>query len=141
MAGSEFEYEHRVTYADCTVGNHVYYGRYLQILEAARGAHFREMGHSLTDWQERGYIFPVCECHLRYRAPARYDDVLRVKVRVVFARGVRLNFAYEVNTPEGEWILEGETLHACTGLNERPRRLPEALLEAVGEVSGTGGGH
>lgn len=45
-----FRYRHRVTYADCTVGNHIYYGRYLDLLEAARGEWFRSMGKSFDEW-------------------------------------------------------------------------------------------
>ena len=35
MPASTFQHQHRVSYADCTLGNHVYYGRYLDLLEEA----------------------------------------------------------------------------------------------------------
>jgi acyl-CoA thioesterase FadM len=39
MASAEvFQHHLRVTASDCTVGNHVYYSRYLDWLEAARWA-------------------------------------------------------------------------------------------------------
>ena len=41
-------------------------------------------------------IFPVCECRLRYRAPARYDDVLDICVWITRAKGVRLNVAHRI---------------------------------------------
>ncbi|EEF57182.1 hypothetical protein Cflav_PD0189, partial [Pedosphaera parvula Ellin514] len=41
MAGQLYRHSYRVTYADCTVGNHIYYSRYLNLLEAARGEFFR----------------------------------------------------------------------------------------------------
>ena len=31
----------------------------------------------------------------------------------------------------GKLILEGETFHVCTGLDEKPKRLPEALAEKL----------
>lgn len=65
---------YRVTYADCTVGNHIYYGRYLELLEAARGELFRTAGRTFAEWQAAGVIFPVIEVQLRYRAAARYED-------------------------------------------------------------------
>ncbi len=37
MEDFTFQYQHRVVYAECTVGTHVYYARYLDMLEAARG--------------------------------------------------------------------------------------------------------
>ena len=36
-----FRHHHRVTYAECTIGDHVYHSRYLDLLEAARGEFMR----------------------------------------------------------------------------------------------------
>jgi acyl-CoA thioester hydrolase len=140
IATLPFRYQHRVTYAECTLGNHIYYARYLDLLEAARGAFFRNAGASLLSWQERSTIFPVLECHLRYKFPARYDDVLTIDVWPIAIEHVRLNFAYRITNQADTLILEGETFHACAGLNEKPKRLPEELagrlrpyLPTVGE--------
>ena len=131
MAAATFRYQHRVTYAECTVGNHIYYARYLDLLEAARGAFLRELGASFLHWQERDMIFPVVECHLRYKAPARYDDVLTVEVWLAAVERVRLNFAYRITNQANGLILEGETFHVCAGLNEKPKRLPEELADRL----------
>jgi acyl-CoA thioesterase FadM len=40
---------------------------------------------------------------------------------------VRLNFGYRVTKDAATAILEAETFHVCTGLNEKPKRLPEEL--------------
>jgi acyl-CoA thioester hydrolase len=127
-----FRHPHRVTYADCTVGNHVYYGNFLQLLEAARGEFFRHLGATLLQWQERGVIFPVLECSLRYKAPARYDDVLLIEVWPTMAERIRLNFAHRITNEAGKLILEAETQHVCANLNDKPRRLPEELIAALG---------
>jgi acyl-CoA thioester hydrolase len=131
MSPPSFCYSHRVTYADCTLGNHVYYARYLNLLEAARGAFFRELGLSFIALQERGIIFPVIECRLRYKTPARYDDVISITVRPTEAEKIRLNFGYHITNATGKTILEGETLHVCTNLTDKPIRLPEDLLEKL----------
>jgi acyl-CoA thioester hydrolase len=128
---SVFHHRHRVTYSECTVGNHIYYARYLDLLEDARGEFFRHLGTPFLDWQERDVIFPVIECHVRYKAPARYDQVLVIELWVDLAQGVRLNFGYRVLGDGGVVIVEAETQHVCTGLNEKPKRLPEPLLELL----------
>jgi YbgC/YbaW family acyl-CoA thioester hydrolase len=122
-----FQYHHRVTYAECTVGNHIYYGRYLDLLEAARGEFWRSLGKSFLDWQTEGVIFPVLEARLRYHAPARYDDPLIIAVTVRRAERVRLDFAYVITHADSRRIAEAETFHVCAGLNDKPRRLPEEL--------------
>ena len=47
-----FRYTHRVTYAECTVGNHIYHSRYLDLLEAARGEFIRSLGRPVLELQE-----------------------------------------------------------------------------------------
>lgn len=122
-----FAYSHRVTYADCTIGNHIYYGRYLELLEAARGEFLRSLGTSFLEWQLQGFAFPVTECSLRYKVPAQYDDRLSTELVVTEAVGARVNFAYKIFNQAGALVLEAETFHACTGLNGKPRRLPQSL--------------
>ncbi len=127
MTPARFSHSLRITYADCTVGNHVYYSRYLDLLESARGEFFRHLGRTFLSWQEGGFLFPVIECQLRYHAAARYDDLVSVEVQVLQAEGVRLGFGYRVVREDGCVLVQGETRHVCTGLEERPKRLPAEL--------------
>lgn len=131
MANEIFRHLHRVTYSECAPGNHVYYARYLDVLEEARGEFFRHVGLTFLQLQERDTLLPVVECHLRYRAAARYDDVLTVELWPAAATKVRLNFAYRLRNQRGTLILEAETCHVCARLNERPQRLPEELRERL----------
>ena len=126
-----FRYTHRVTYAECTVGDHIYHSRYLDLLEAARGEFMRASGWTVRQWQERDCIFPVIEARLRYKFPARYDDVLTIEVWPTLMERVRLNFGHRVLNQQGKLILEAETFHACTTRAEKPRRLPEELAAAL----------
>ncbi|HEX9046177.1 MAG TPA: thioesterase family protein [Verrucomicrobiae bacterium] len=123
-----FRYLHRVTYAECTIGDHIYHSRYLDILEAARGEFMRALGRTVLECQDDDCIFPVIEARLRYKFPARYDDVLTVAVWLTRAEGVRLNFAHRVTNQENKLILEAETFHCCTTRSEKPKRLPADLL-------------
>ena len=127
MAAQIFRHQHRVHYAECTVGNHVYYARYLDWLEIARGEFFRHLGAPFLQWQEKDTIFPVVECRLRYKAPARYDDLLTIELWLTALETIRMNFAYRIIGQSQTEIFEGSTLHVCTGLNEKPKRLPPEL--------------
>ena len=133
VSGRIFRHTYRVVYADCTIGNHIYYARYLNILEAARGEFFRELGVPLLELQAQDIIFPVVECHPRYKSPARYDDVLTIELWTTLVQGARLNFGFRILREEKILILEGETFHVCTGLSEKPKRVPEELAEKFEE--------
>jgi acyl-CoA thioester hydrolase len=127
-----FRHLHRVSYAECTVGDHIYHSRYLDLLEAARGEYMRAAGATVLEWQERDCIFPVIEARLRYKFPARYDDLLTIEVWPTLLERVRLNFGHRVLNQAGKLILEAETCHVCTTRAEKPRRLPEELAAALG---------
>jgi acyl-CoA thioester hydrolase len=131
MAGSVFQHTHRVVYAECTVGNHVYYSRYLDILEAARGEFFRQLGSPLRQLQEAGSIFPVIGLDISYKAPARYDDVLTVEVWITELGGVRLTFAFRVLSASAVLLAEGQTRHICATPDEKPKRLPKDLMDLL----------
>ena len=131
MTVGTFRHAHRVSYAECTVGNHVYHSRYLDLLEAARGDFIRSLGPTVLHWQEKDVIFPVIEARLRFKSPARYDDLLAIEVWPTLIERVRLNFGHRVTNQHGKLVLEAETFHACTGIDEKPKRLPEELAEKL----------
>jgi acyl-CoA thioester hydrolase len=126
-----YVHRHRVHYAECTLGNHIYYARYLDLLETARGEMFRQLGQPFLHWQEQGFLFPVLEVHLRYRHPARYDDELDLALWLTRLDRVRLNFGCSIRNQRGELVLDGETWHVCTSLEEKPRRLPPELAASL----------
>jgi acyl-CoA thioester hydrolase len=126
MDSRVFEYRYRVTYRDCTVGNHVYYARYLDILEAARGQCFRDLGITFLGWQGREITFPVLECHITYQRPAAYDDELLIRTTVE-GGGARLIFRHQAHDHEGRPVFTAYTEHVCANLAGKPRRLPPEL--------------
>jgi acyl-CoA thioester hydrolase len=131
MTPRPFRHRHRVTYSECTVGDHVYYGRYLDILEEARGELFRAAGVSFLQLQTSGVCFPVVECALKYRSPAHYDDLLDIEVWITRLGGVRLNFAYRVSLANGPLVLEAHSHHVCTTPDQKPKRIPGELNQQL----------
>jgi len=126
-----FVYTHRVSYAECTVGDHIYHSRYLDLLEAARGEFLRALGSPVVALQNADCIFPVIEARVRYKFPARYDDSLAIEVWLTELGKVRLNFGHRILNQDGKLILEAETYHACTSRAEKPKRLPPELVEKL----------
>ncbi len=131
MSAQVFCHRHRVGYAECTVGNHIYYARYLDLLEEARGEFFRALSLTLLELQQRDLIFPVVECQIQYRAPARYDDVLAIEVRLTELGRVKLRFGYRVLNQDNTLVVEASTTHACTSAHGKLKRLPAELTLAL----------
>lgn len=128
MSHQTFVHSHRVTYSECTIGNHIYYARYLDLLEEARGEFFRALGLTFQQLHDRDTLLPVIEARLRYKGAARYDDVLRIEVWLTELEGVRVNFAYRVLGAANRPLVAGSTWHACTSTADKLKRLPEELV-------------
>lgn len=131
MPPISFVHRRRITYAECTVGNHVYYARYLDLLEEARGEFFRALGRPLLQLQAEGIAFPVRACRLCYEAPARYDDVVAIELWLIELDRLWLKFGFTVGREPGEVLVTGQTDHICASIEEKPRRMPRDLLAAL----------
>jgi acyl-CoA thioester hydrolase len=131
MPESVFQHTHRVVYAECTAGNHVYYSRYLEMLEEARGEFLRQLGCSALQWQQADVAFPVIGLEISYKSPARYDDLLTLELWVAEMGGVRLNVGFRILNANGALLAEGVTRHICATTNEKPKRLPKELIESL----------
>lgn len=132
MIHEVFNCTHRVSYAECTVGNHVYHSRFLDILERARGEFFRSLNCSLLQLQEEDAVFAVTRCELKFRAMARYDDLLTVELWLTQLGRARFSCAGRISNASGDVLFESATHLGCTTREGRPRRLPGPLVAALG---------
>lgn len=117
----------RVRYAETDRMGVVYYANYFVWFEIGRVETFRQMGFSYKEMEEKDDCWAVvAEVHCRYMKPAFYDDLVRIRTRVVESRSRTLRFGYEIRREAtGELLATGETLHViCDGKN-RPKALPE----------------
>lgn len=123
-----------VSYGETDAMGVVYYGNYPHWFERSRGKFLRERGMSYADVEKRGFLLPVREMSVRYLAPARYDEHIRVRTGVSDWRRASVEFVYEVYGPPeaGRLICVGSTLHACVNPEGRPVAVPEWLRKACG---------
>ena len=123
-------HEQRVIFGDTDQMGVVYYANYLRYFEAARAAFLRSFGKSHADLDAWGVALPVIEAHCEYRMPARYEDLLHVRVVVGEVRGASLRFDYRV-LRDSALLADGFTRHAVIGPDGRPRRMPPEFRAIV----------
>ncbi|MBU1002152.1 MAG: acyl-CoA thioesterase [Proteobacteria bacterium] len=127
---SETWYQHRVSYGETDAMQVLYYAEYLHLFERSRSQFIRERGMSYNTVEERGIFLPVREAQARYRRPARYDDLLQVRVGISDWGRASVTFSYEVYDESRETLLTtGMTQHACTSTEGRPVKVPDWLRE------------
>lgn len=123
------EIEIRVRYQETDGQGIVHHANYLTWFEQGRVELLRAAGHSYKELEERGVFLVVAEAQIRYFAPARFDDLLRLKTTTVRAKGARIQHHYELRRGD-EMLAEAETTVACIDKQGRVCRLP-AWLRSV----------
>ena len=116
----------RVRYAETDRMGLLHHANYLVYFEQARTELLRSHGLSYKDLEDQGYLLVLTKIEVRYRWPARYDDVLTVKTTVMRTTTVRIDHRYEVFC-EGRLLAEGTSTLACVDREGRPQALPEYL--------------
>ncbi len=122
----------RVRYAETDQMGVVYHANYLIWFEVGRVELLRSLGIPYQRLeQEFDCLIAVVGAELRYRSPARYDDEIGVRTRLVLLRGSLLKIQYQVVRLADEKLLcEGETTHVVVSRGMERRKLPEPY-EAV----------
>lgn len=131
MSKQEITVDIRVRYAETDAMGVLHHAQYPVYFELARTELLREQGGSYRDMEAGGYFLVVAEMSLKFRRPARYDDVLSVTVRSVTVSPVKLIHEYEVRR-DGELLTEGRTVLACVDRAGRVQRMPDELVQLAG---------
>lgn len=122
--------EIRVRYAETDQMGVVYHGSYLPWLEQARIHLLDTLGVPYRELEADGFLLPVLEAHLKYKAPARFDDRVAVTARIPDPGNLKIRITYEVRRGEN-LLAEAWTLHAFINRAGRPVRPPLRLVEAL----------
>jgi acyl-CoA thioester hydrolase len=123
----------RVRYAETDQMGVVYHANYLIWFEVGRVELMRAMGfeYKAMETEDDCHIV-VAEAHCRYDKPAHYDEVLRVRSRVIEWRNRIVKFSYEIFRDADDTLLAtGHTTHVICGSNGRPKLLPAKYRDAL----------
>ena len=90
----------------------VYYGNYLTYFEVGRVEFLRQQGLAMSEVDQRVHL-PVVEALVRFRKPARLDDLLEVRCWVSERKRASFRFGYELVNESAQTVATGSTLHAC----------------------------
>lgn len=111
-------HEVRVQYVDTDQGGVVHHAAYLRFLEAARVELLRARGIDYRRFElEVGKALPVAEARVRYRRPARFDDLLSIETWIGVINRAKIRFDSRIWRGE-ELLCEAEITCACVLLSE-----------------------
>ena len=130
--GFRFATDLTVRFSETDAQGIVHNSVYLVWFEVARIEYLARFDGGYPALREQGIEATTIESHVRYRAPVRFADRLRVRARCGGIRGARFRFDYLIEREDGVPVADGWTAHACVDATSlRPTRMPAWLLEAI----------
>lgn len=122
----------RVRYAETDQMGVVYHSNHLIWFEVGRVELMRALGFDYKQMEIRDdtYIV-VADVHCRYHHPARYDELLTVRTRILEAKSRTLKFGYELfRQPDNKLLANGHTVHVACNRAGQVKHFPDKYKQA-----------
>ena len=111
----------------------VYHSNYLVWCEVGRTELIRQRGRSYAEIETLGVGLAVSDASLRFHAPARYDDLIRVTTTLADVRSRSMRFDYTISLAErGTKLVTASTTLIGLDGDGRIARLPNVLRSTLG---------
>ncbi|MEZ6034744.1 MAG: thioesterase family protein [Planctomycetaceae bacterium] len=117
----------RVRYSETDAMGFLHHSNYLCYFEIGRTELFRAQGGNYRRMEELGLYFVVARMQVRYRRPARYDDLLTLKTEISRLTPAKLEHHYCL-LRESEILAEADSILACVNRAGEVQRIPEDLV-------------
>jgi acyl-CoA thioester hydrolase len=119
--------EIRVRYNETDAMGFLHHSNYLCYFEVGRTELFRAQGGSYRRMEELKLYFVVARIDVRYRRPARYDDLLTLHTEIARVTPAKLEHSYRLFRGE-ELLAEANSVIACVNEAGEVQRIPEDLV-------------
>jgi acyl-CoA thioester hydrolase len=116
----------RVRYAETDRMGLLHHANYLVFFEQGRTELLRSQGLAYKDLEDQGTLLVLTRIQVRYKNPARYDDLLTLRTTVVRTTMVKIEHRYEL-LRDGLLLAEGESTLGCIDRQGQVQALPECL--------------
>ncbi len=128
MGPHEHEIPIRVRYCETDAMGFLHHANFLCYFEMGRTELFRAQGGDYRKMEEGGHFFVVVEMNVKYRTPARFDDLLTLRTRVIRVTPAKLEHEYRL-TRDTAVIADATSVLACVDREGRVRRISDVIPE------------
>jgi acyl-CoA thioester hydrolase len=126
--GTAHTVEFRVRYAETDQMQVVYHSNYLIWCEIGRTEFIRALGTPYVELERQNVTLAVVEASMRFHAPARYDNLIRVTTTISEVRSRTLTFDYVITNAEtDERFVTASTKLASLTRDSRLTAIPPSL--------------
>ena len=124
----QIDVEIRVRYSETDAMGFLHHSRYFSYFEVGRTELFRAQGGDYRAMEESGLFLVIAKAECRFRAPARYDDVLTIRTVLSRVSPAKLEHDYEV-IRAGVVLTTAHTVLGCVDRAGAIQRMPEFLFD------------
>lgn len=121
----------RVRYSETDQMGVVYHGSYVPYFEMGRVEWLRKQGVSYKMMEEEGVGLPIVSMHLNYKKPARYDDVLTIKTKLVAQTSVKIEFDCEIWSEASELLTTAHFILVFVDMKTGRPTLPPSYIQPI----------
>ena len=120
----------RVRYSECDPMGVAHHSAFVPWFEMGRTELLAPDGGDYRLMEEQGIFMAVARLEIRYKRPARYDDVLELHTTLDDVGHVKLEHSYQLFRANDRLLLAtANTTLACIDRDGRPRELPDWMRE------------
>ena len=131
MAQKIHEIKFKTRYAETDQMGYIHHSIYAQYYEMGRISLMDSIGISYKQMEKDGYILPVYTLYTKYFIPLTFDELVTLKTKVNYLKGVRLSFGYEIFNEAGQKATEGEAVLVFAGANGKPIKPPHIFVDKI----------
>lgn len=123
----------RPSFHDCDPMGVVWHGSYIRFFERAREALFKTLDYDYHTMSETGFVWPVVDMRVKYKAPLLIDTEADVSCEIVEYEN-RLVLKYVVTDESGAVLTEALIKHMAYDLAKKESLFvsPRVLFEKLG---------
>jgi acyl-CoA thioester hydrolase len=120
----QHEIELRVRYQETDPMGFLHHANYFAYFEIGRTELLRASGGNYRQMEEDGLLVVVVKAECRFRRPARYDDILRLRTTIVRVTQAKIEHQYELFRGD-ECLAIGHVTLAVVDRDGRVQPVPE----------------
>ena len=128
----KFDWPVQVYWEDTDAGGVVYHSQYLNFMERARTEFLRSLGLIQTALRDDlGVLFVVRDIQIRFKKPAKFDDVLKVNTALLKVGRSLLEFEQNIYRGD-EHLIAAKVDVVCIGADSfRPVSIPSQMMSLL----------
>ena len=124
----------RVRYAETDAMGYMHHAQYLVYFEIGRTELLRVNGLCYRDMEARGLFYVVARLDCRFRAPARYDDLLTLTTSTTKLSPLRVDHHYDLKR-DGRLLCEANSTLVLVDRHGKPTALPDELYAILSRTA------